>query len=167
MSHLSPAAKWRSNPSLQLQSGYITRHPREIRDLIYHNVLSADTQPVHLFLLFDRSRNYYQSIFGTKPKWNAGGVRPGLLTQRLKPTDQIQVHRHNNHTFSWMLSGKTMFNEAFHLLFFIPAILTHDICTFDSWWITRPAHQVNKIHSFELELVTLCNPALSQPQSGN
>lgn len=166
MSHLSQAARWRSNPFPQPQSSYFTRLPREIRDLIYHNVLRADTQPVHLFLFFDRSRNY-QSNIGAKPKRNGGGFTPELLTKLLKSTNQNQEHHHDDLTYAWMLSCKTMFSESYPLLFFIPAISIHDICTFDSWWITRPAHQLNKIHSLELELATLCNPALSQPQSGN
>ena len=170
----SATAKYQSHPSVQSSSIFFSRLPREIRDLIYNEVIRAEDQPVHLFLYNDRS-NHYRSSLGVKPNWDMKTVprsftpipRSGRVTgiDRAKENN-LEKHQSSHYTLTWLLSCKQIFSEAFYLLFFVPTIWIHDICTFEKWWTTLPPTSFTKIHSLHLEVVTLCQTVFATTQLG-
>ena len=171
----SATTRYQSHPSAQSSSNFFTRLPREIRDLIYNEVIKAGGLPVHLFLYNDRS-NHYRSSLGVKPNWDMrivaksfnpiprSGITMGLDRAR---ENNVKEHQTGRYSLTWLLSCKQIFNEAFYLLYFVPTIWIHDICTFEKWWTTLPPTSFNKIHSLHLEVVTLCQPAFVTRQFGN
>lgn len=164
----STTAKYHYHPSTQKSSSFFTRLPPEVRDLIYHEVVRAGGRPVHLFLYNDRSHQYRSSL-GVKPSWEMN-IAPSSFTPvprsgRITGLDRAREHSH--HTLTWLLSCKQLFNEAFHLLYFVPTIWIHDICTFEKWWTTLPPTCFSKIHTLHLEVITLCQTALATTQLGN
>ena len=171
----SSNAKYQSHPSAQSCSSFFTRLPREIRDLIYNEVIRAGGLPVHLFLYNDRS-NHYRSSLGVKPSWDRKIAsssftpipRSTLITGLDRARDnRLEERQSSYYTLTWLLACKQIFNEAFHLLYFVPTIWIHDICTFEKWWTTLPPTCFNKIHSLHLEIVTLCQTVLTTTYRGN
>ena len=170
----STITKYQANLSTQSSSDFFTRLPREIRDLIYHEVIKAEGQSVHLFLYNDPS-NHYRSSLGVKPKLETTIVPSSFTTVlrsgRITGLDRargnhLKEHQPTRYTLTWLLSCKQIFSEAFHLLYFVPAIWIPDICTFEKWWTTLPPISFNKIHSLHLEVVTLCQTAIATIQLG-
>lgn len=171
----SAITKYQSHPSVQSSSHFFIRLPREIRDLVYKEVIRAGGLPVHLFLYYDRS-NQYRSSLGVKPDWDLK-LAPRSFTQiprsgRIAGLDRasennLKERQSSCYTLTWLLSCKQIFNEAFPLLYFLPSIWIHDICAFEKWWTTLPPTCFSKIHSLHLEVVTLCQTAFTTTQLGN
>lgn len=163
-----PNTKWRSNPSSQSQSGFFAHIPREIRDMIYYEVISTQEQPVCIVRVNDSKQNY-------RTRLDARPVRPKLTTQE-RPLGARSLRlgigllgaasRCNVNPLAWLRTCQIIHGEVFSLLYYVPTISIPDICTFDSWCAALPPHRLNKVKVLHLDLVVPCMPAYVAPTWG-
>ena len=166
---ISPNPQWRSNPSSQSQSGFFAKLPREIRDLIYYEVISTQEQPVRIVRVNESKQNYRTRLDArpVRPKF-ADKERPvGARSLRLGLGKGLlgAISRYSVNPLAWLQSCQLIYKEAFSLLYYVPIISIPDACTFDSWCAALP-HRFNKVKVLHLDLVVPCMPAYTASTYG-
>ena len=136
--------------------------------MVYYEVISTQEQPARIVRVNDSKQNY-------RTRLDARPVRPRLTTQE-RPLGSRSLRlgigllgaasRCNVNPLAWLQSCRTMYAEAFSLLYYVPIISILDICTFDSWCAALPPHRLNKVEMLHLDFVVPCMPAYAAPTVG-
>ena len=152
-----PQTRWQRDLHPQNQSSFFGKLPREIRNMIYHELIRSEKYLIQVTQTYDSESRRMKLRATHRPHKQVTIPRPSAPNppSGLVGVDILgRVSRRS--PLGWLLSCQAIHVEAFYLLYFVPAILIPDLCIFNTWWDAVPRHDLNKVHTLHLDWIVPC-----------